>query len=234
MNGTNLRWVMAAMLCLLVFAASGCEEWDDIAFLHAKKSISYPGIISPPEQIVFLHQWADEAATCTPAEREHRVALLATDIQKESDPWIRLNILRTLSKYRTPVSDAIILTARKDPDLDVRVEACKLLGLRGDAAAVGALREMLVGDIQVDVRLASVKALGQTHEPAVVPQAVAALGTVLEDSNPAIQMGAVESLQRATGKDFGNDVNRWRQFVRGETPAPAQSPSLAERVRNIF
>jgi hypothetical protein len=203
--------------------------------LHAKKSISYPGIISPPEQIVFLHQWADEAATCTPVQREHRVALLAANIQKENDPWIRLNIIRTLSKYRTPVSDAIILTAaQKDPDLDVRVEACRLLGLRGDAEAVKTLAKMLQGDVQVDVRLAAAKALGQTHDPAATTPAVAALGTVLEDSNPAIQMGAVESLQRATGKDFGNDVERWRQFVRGETPAPDQSPSLAERVRNIF
>ena len=37
---------------------------------------------------------------------------------------------------------------------------------------------------------------------------------------------AVLSLKKVTGKDFGNDVNRWQQYVRGETPPP---PSWGER-----
>ena len=79
-----------------------------------------------------------------------------------------------------------------------------------------------------DVRLAAAKALGETRNPAAVP----ALGEALADADPAMQYRAVLSLKQATGKDLGNSVDRWQQYVKGEQPAPA--PTLGERIRNWF
>ena len=82
--------------------------------------------------------------------------------------------------------------------------------------------------MDADVRLAAAKALGETKNR----EAVAALGEALDDSDPAMQYRAVLSLKQVTGKDLGNDVNRWQQYVKGEPPEP--TPSLAERIRRLF
>ena len=86
----------------------------------------------------------------------------------------------------------------------------------GDAQAVKLLSEALRSDVDADVRLAAAKALGETKNPA----AVAALGEALTDADPAMQYRAVLSLKKVTGKDLGNDVDRWQQYVKGEQPEP--------------
>ena len=63
---------------------------------------------------------------------------------------------------------------------------------------------------------------------------MAALGAALEDRDPAMQYRAVQSLQAVTGQNFGNDVERWQQYVRGEVPKSREPTSLAERFRNVF
>jgi hypothetical protein len=39
-------------------------------------------------------------------------------------------------------------------------------------------------------------------------------------------------LKQASGKDLGDSVERWQQYVKGEQSAPA--PTLAERIRQWF
>jgi HEAT repeat protein len=85
----------------------------------------------------------------------------------------------------------------------------------------------LSGDVDADVRLAAAKALGETKGP----EAAKALGEALNDADPAMQYRAVLSLKKVTGKDLGNDVNRWQQYVKGE---PAPPPTLAERFWQLF
>jgi HEAT repeat protein len=95
---------------------------------------------------------------------------------------------------------------------------------------VAQLSELLKSDVDTDVRLAAARALGQTHDQA----AVAALGAALEDRDPAMQYRAVQSLQELTGKNLGNNVERWQQYVRGEAPKTQEPTSLAERFRKMF
>jgi HEAT repeat protein len=90
------------------------------------------------------------------------------------------------------------------------------------------LAESLRSDAEFDVRLAAAKGLGETKNAA----AQAALGEALSDPDPAMQYQAIVSLQEATGKDFGNSIERGQQYVKGETPQPA--PSLAERFFKLF
>ena len=117
-----------------------------------------------------------------------------------------------------------------DPDADVRAAACEAWGTRPGADATEVLVRTLASDVDIDVRLAAARALGQTGDPA----AIEALGHALEDRDPAMQYRAIESLREITGEDFGNDANRWRQYVRGETPDPPQPVSLAERLAPWF
>ena len=89
---------------------------------------------------------------------------------------------------------------------------------------------LVAGDMNSDVRLAAARALGRIKDPA----AIAALGNALTDNDPAMQYRATQSLHEITGKDLGINVERWRQYVRGETPQPASPNSLVERVRQMF
>jgi len=152
---------------------------------------------------------------------------LANEIKTEKDPLIRIEIIRALGRYPGPAADAILKAALSDADTHVRAVACEAWGRRGDAQAVKLLSEALRSDVDTDVRLAAARALGESKNP----EAVAPLGEALTDANPAMQYRAVVSLQRVTGKDLGNDVGRWQQYVKGEQPA---SPSLAEGIRRLF
>jgi HEAT repeat protein len=165
-----------------------------------------------------------------PEQKERYIKLLAQGIQKESDPLVRCEILRTLAALPSPTSLAILTAGVKDPDSQVRMTACEMLGKQHDAGAVARLSEALTSDTDGDVRLAAAKALGESHDPAAVP----ALGHALEDKDPAMQRRAVLSLQAVTGKDYGNDVSRWRAYVHNEPVPPDATPSLAERFQQLF
>jgi len=78
---------------------------------------------------------------------------------------------------------------------------------------------VLNGDIEHDVRMAAARALGQSHEQV----AVMALGNALDDKDPAMQYRAVISLRQITGQDLGNDVNKWREYVKSGKLAPVQA-----------
>jgi HEAT repeat protein len=135
--------------------------------------------------------------------------------------------VRVVAKCATATGTQVALAAIKDPDSDVRLVACDALGKRGGPPAVAALCDALKLDLESDVRLAAAKALGETHDPAAVP----ALGAALEDQDPAMQYRAVNSLRAISGKDLGNDVQRWRLYAKGQLPP---EPTFAERLRNLF
>jgi HEAT repeat protein len=196
----------------------------------SKKKTGTPDVMSSADQIEGLQRIAKAAAQKTPAEQEQMARLLAASIQKENDSLVRAEIVRTLGYYNTDTALAVARAALKDPVNDVRIEACAVLGKKKGPQAVSSLSESLGADVNFDVRLAAARALGETKDRAAQP----ALGIALEDPDPAMQYCAVESLKQVTGKDLGNDVARWRQYVKGEAPAPQETPSLAERLRRWF
>jgi len=220
------------MLCGLAAAtAVGCAEMDVLPSwmpFQEPASDRMAGVIPPAERIAELREHSANAAQRSPEERLKVSERLARSIRKEEDPLIRVEIIRALGSYPGPTADAILKAALIDVDAQVRIAACEGWGRRGDAEAIKLLSESLRGDIDADVRLAAAKALGETRNPA----AVEALGEALWDSDPAMQYRAVLSLQKATGKDLGNDVYRWQQYVKGEIPEPP--PTLAERLRRLF
>jgi HEAT repeat protein len=76
------------------------------------------------------------------------------------------------------------------------------------------LRELYAGDVDLDVRLAAARALGQTRDPA----AMATLAIGLEDRDPAMQYRTVKALRQIAPQDLGDDVERWRQYLSGAAP----------------
>ena len=102
-------------------------------------------------------------------------------------------------------------------------------GRRGGKESVDELCKLLNSDSDMDVRLAAARALGQTKEKIAMPQ----LADALSDSDPAMQHRLVQSLKNVSGKDFGGDVEAWRQYAKGE-PVQEKPVSVAERFRKLF
>ena len=70
-----------------------------------------------------------------------------------------------------------------------------------------------------DVKLAAAQALGKINSP----ESIQALAVALDDRDPAMQYVGVQSLKSITGKDYGPDVQAWRQVAAGGTPPSASS-----------
>jgi HEAT repeat protein len=220
------------MLCgLAAMTASGCSDFEFPSWVpfQGPSSDTMPGVLAPRERIDQLRKLSETAASATPAQRQQVSEQLAASIRKEKDPLIRLEIIRTLGHYPGPAADAILKAAMSDPEARIRAVACEAWGKRNDAQAVALLAEALRSDVDADVRLAATKALGETKNPA----AVAPLGEALNDTDPAMQYQAVLSLRQATGKDLGDKIDRWQQYVKQQRPQEPGS-SLADRDRNLY
>ncbi len=222
MTGPHRKPPLLLIACCLAALVGGCASGGS-----KKNDAAVPAdVMSPAEQIEGLRKMAQAAAKKSPQQQEESSKLLATAIQKESDPLIRSEIVHTLGFFATATATAVIRAALKDPDANVRITACEAAGKKKGPVAVTGLADTLKSDLDKDVRLAAARALGETKDPA----AREALGVALDDPDPAMQYRAVMSLRQVTGQNFGNDVARWRAYVKGEPPPPAKPVSLANRL----
>jgi len=223
---------LGGLLALVLATAGGCAHFGGVPSwwpFRGPRDPNTANIVTPADRIAELRSTAERARRATPEEQQRLADELGQSIRAEDDPLIRAEIVRALGNCSGPKADALLRAATEDPSRDVRMAACRAWGERGGVDAAAVLSQVLAGD-DADVRLAAIEALGQCRDPA----AVAALGPALEDRDPAMQYRAVLALKDLTGEDFGNDVNRWRQYVQGEVPAETPPGSVAERLRRIF
>jgi HEAT repeat protein len=116
----------------------------------------------------------------------------------------------------------------KDSDRDVRIICCETVGKHRPPDSARLLIEVLTSDTELDVRIAAARALGEFKDD---PAVVAALGTALDSTDPAMQYRAVQSLRKTTGKKYDDNINTWREYVKGTNPP---EPSVATKVKSWF
>ena len=170
------------------------------------------------------------AATLSPAEQERVAFQMAELLAQEPNALLRRQVVITLGRLTTPAVQAPLRQALGDANEDIRIAACQALSKQATAESAALLGEVVRNDESLDVRLAATQELGKYSGP----QVVESLAVALNDSNPALQYIAVQSLQSATGHKYGNSVAGWREFVEGTVTQPPAGPSLAERARNWF
>ena len=78
-------------------------------------------------------------------------------------------------------------------------------------------------DEDVDVRLAAARALGHFRHP----QAVAALGSTLDERDPALRNRGLLALRDAAEVDLGMDLAAWQDHVATVVASLEQDTSLA-------
>ena len=216
-------------MLLLVFGGmavllSGCAvENEHIAKLplFEAKSDKIPGLDSPIQRKKIIREKGAMGVSATESEREILIAQLVYEYQMSPDPNMRREAVDALAKIPHPQRDRFLQEILQDENPFVRLSALDALdntysGRQEDLTAL--LIDRMKADTDKDVRLASVRILGNVcpkdtsndlHRTVVLE-----LGNLLYDKIPAIRYEAMRSLQKITGKDYGNDINRWVQFIR--------------------
>jgi HEAT repeat protein len=220
---------LAARVCAMVglVALAGCQSF------FGYRGFPYPehdrtSFHTPEMRIDTVRQFATRSDGTDSEEQRQYTDQLAQQIQIEPDPLVREAIIRATAQFRTPLSFQIVEAGLRDENPLVRVASCQSLGARGEAKAVAGLSEVVRKDENKDVRLAAVEALGSMKDPA----AVAAIAVALNDRDPALQFVGVQSMKSVTGKDYGGDVETWRQVAEGKSVAEPPAPSIAERLKS--
>ena len=219
-----------SMACLL--AVGGCasgKPWTP--FQDQKKAAREREKYGPTadERIKQLAADAKQAQAGSTHEQHEFTQSLVAAVLEEHDPRVRAKILEIAAGFDTAAATAICKGALEDPDERVRMAACSAWGKRGGPEAVQLLAARYQADPELDVRLRALRELGTLGDK----QAIPVLARALEDSDPAVQYRAVAALKKVSGRDLGNDVNKWREWA-ADPEGSAAEWSVAEAWRKLF
>jgi hypothetical protein len=215
-------------LAMSLICLAGCASWMPWRNAQADKDREQYGPTAD-ERIKSLAVDTKAARSGSAAEQAAFTRRLVTEMLDEHDPRVRCRILDAAAEFDTPEALAICRGALQDPDDRVRMAACSAWGRRGGPEAIELLAARYQNDPDLDVRLRAIRGLGDLEDEAAVP----VLAKALEDSDPAIQYRAVTSLKRCSGRDLGNDVNRWREWA-ADPEGSSAGWSIAEAWRRLF
>jgi HEAT repeat protein len=215
---------------LLLAALCGCQAYER----HRPTFWPFPErelttYRTPAMRVDAIHAYVMRSTRVDSPEQRQITDQLARQIQVEPDPLVRQAVVQAIAAYRTPMAQQVLEAGMGDSDAAVRVACCRALGHRAEAASVPILAQAVRSDRDIDVKLAATEALGKIKSP----ESVKALAAALDDRDPAMQYAGVQSMKSVTGKNYGPDVQVWRQFAAGGTPPPEPTPSMAERLRRM-
>jgi HEAT repeat protein len=144
-----------------------------------------------------------------------------SDVAKSDQAMpVKMAIMDGAVRLPAPLAVPIFEAALQDAEPRLRARACELLGRIADLGPMDVLIRTLGADEDTDVRLAAARSLGHYRDP----QAIAALGALLDDRDPAVQYLAMQSLHQVTGGDGGHDVRRWKRLLEPAESRIAETP----------
>ena len=178
---------------------------------------------TPSEVAKQLRNLSGKVAEMAAADQQKTALDLTKRYESENDPLLRRELIYALGSFPDPYVAPGLRAAMSDPDPFVRVEACRAWGRRSSAEAMRVLANAIEMDESVDVRQAAIQNIKRFEHP----DAVRALAGALRERDPALQLLAMQSLKGASGKDLGNDVRTWDEFIAANYPTPAVDPVVA-------
>ena len=165
-----------------------------------------------------LHQ---QVAALPESEQEQWAERLVKIVREDSSAEMRARSVRTIALIPSPTAERALNIASADDVEKVRIMACKAWAERGGSAARDMLLSLASTDDSNSVRQAAIDGLAEFNDPEVVR----ALGSLLDDSSPAVQHQTIRSLAAITGSDFNGDVGRWKEYVASAAPSQAVAES---------
>jgi len=202
---------------------------DFIAKPFRKSPEQVYGIKTPKDRVKEFRKLALEAKKMPANQQEPTAAKLTREYDSESDHWVRREILRTIAAFPQPAANEVVVRALADEHIETRRVACDCLGERGGDVAVQELTRVLGSETNEDVRMSAVAALGKAGGS----KALAPLAEALADGDPAMQAEAHNALTAVSGRDYGTNVQAWRDLAtNGKTDAA--EISFAEKLRRTI
>jgi HEAT repeat protein len=218
------------LLALAGLCGSGCAEFAGLNPYYrrqwAEDERFGPTYHTYLEQIRAIE---GNAAGFDPVKQQQVAAELTRLIQEDRNTVLRVAAIRSLAAFPVSLSEQGLQLAITDVDPEIRMAACQALASSGNPNAASILSGLVESDPDLDVRLAATRGLAGSSDP----NSLRALGIALNDSNPALQYRAVQSLKSSTGYRYGDDIALWKAWMRGESP-PEPSPSIAERLLPVW
>jgi len=126
---------------------------------------------------------------------------------KDKDPFVSERAAWALGEIKDRRAVEPLIAALNHEQWLVRTTAAEAVGKIGDRRAVEPLIVAMM-DEEALVRLHAVMALGEIRDPRVVEPLIAAL----KDENGNVRRNAAEALGKITGKEFGEDPDRWHEW----------------------
>lgn len=180
---------------------------------------------NPTEQITAIRNLRTRLNSAPPSEHEQIGAELTAIFFRVDQTYLKSEVLQTLAICRSQQAEDTLVDALENRDAEVRKAACEAFAKRKTPRAIQALDSALNQENDLDVRLAAAMALGEHKGDA----ARDALARSLRDSDVAVQLHVMKSLQKVTGQPY-MDVDAWNSYLRGQ-PRP---PTFAERSSAIW
>lgn len=226
---TRLRSFGFAAGCVLLVGCASGQPWTP--FHDPAKAARDREKYGPTadERMKTIAADAARARAGTTAEQEAFTQSLVAAILAEHDSRVRCEILEIVAAFDTAAAASICRGALQDPEPRVRMAACSAWAKRGGPEAVSLLAARYQSDAEIDVRLRALRELGTLGDKEAIP----VLARALEDSDPAVQYRAVAALKKISGRDLGNDVNRWREWA-ADPAGSAAEWSVAEAFRKLW
>jgi len=211
----RLVYLLLGLLISAGILETGCSRPGPFVKIHRlfvgkKWTDEVEGVVPPSKKIEEIRQLGRQMASASSDRRSVIAQQLLAMYQAEEDPNLRWAIFQAFGDGRSPQAYALVELALADPDPDLRVAACRRLGRWGGPEAAERLSRVLSTEKSAAVRIAAIRALGDSRHP----HAIAALAAVLEERDPAFQFEAMVALKKLTGQDLGLNAEKWRQYVR--------------------
>ncbi len=201
-------------------------------WIGQKISDDVPGVTAPSDRMKQIEALGQAAGKVSPDRAENYIAALTTVIKDDQDSNCRAVAVKSVAKYNLPSATYALNLAIADKAKHVRITACNSWATRTDPKqGAETLNHLLLIEDDKDVSLAAIHALqvcGNTDSSE-------ALGRMLETSDPALQIAAMNSLG-SIHNNPSRDITQWRQYCRGEIQAPIEQQkkfSIAEKL-NIW
>ncbi len=183
------------------------------------------------ERLAEMQRLENELSGLDSVAKEEWANKLEATVREHASPEMRLQAIKCLAQIQSPTSVRALTHASSDDVLKVRLAVCDAWQLQGGTEARNMLLSIAVADEESSVRQAAIEALSSYQDPEVIRT----LGTLLDDSSPAIEYSAVQSLTAITGQDYGGDRAGWKTFIDSSVPATSlPGPGLESAGSNIM
>lgn len=176
------------------------------------------------EEIKFLQSRLgsmDESKKSSWAEVLERLIKGDGKIQKDPSPELRTLAVQTIASIPGPATIRALNSASTDESEKVRLAACEAWRSVKGTDAKNMLMTLARNPKETpSIRRAATNALSEFSDEDVK----STLSSILDDKSPALQYQAAMSLKKITGRDYGGDIDAWRDYMQGkDVPEPEKS-----------